>query len=97
VYRGDYITATMVYDVINDEKVVQDVGRTLKLRRFSAKSLHYAMVDGDFMTLKMTAKNLAADLGHKSELLKFIKSDKLKVSQDVDLVKIYQKADSLFE
>lgn len=97
IYRGDYITATMVYDVKNDEKVVQDVGRTLKLRRFSAKSLHYAMVDGDFITLKMTAKSLAEDLGNKSALLKFIKSEKLKVTQDADLVRIYEKADSLFE
>jgi hypothetical protein len=97
IYRGDYITATMVYDVKNDEKVVQDVGKTLKLRRFSAKSLHFAMVDGDFMTLKMTAKSLAEDLGNKAALLKFIKSEKLKVSQDADLIRIYEKADSLFE
>ncbi|MFK8164880.1 MAG: hypothetical protein AB8H12_20710 [Lewinella sp.] len=97
IYRGDYITATMIYDVVNDEKVVQDVGRTLKLRRFSAKSLHYAMVDGDFMTLKMSAKNLAEDLGYKSALLKFIKSEKLKLNKDADLVRIYEKADSLFE
>lgn len=97
IYRGDYITATMVYDVINDEKVVQSVGETLKLRRFNAKSLHYAMVDGDFMTLKMNAKRLAADLGNKAALLKFIKSEQLKVNQDADLVRIYEKADSLFE
>lgn len=97
IYRGDYITATMVYDIINDEKVVQDVGRTLKLRRFSAKSLHYAMVDGEFITLKMTAKNLAEDLGHKAEILKFIKAEKLNVNDDADLVRIYAFADSLFE
>lgn len=97
LFQGDYITATMVTDVINDEKVVQDVGRTLKLRRFSAKSLHYAMVDGDFISLKMNAKSLAEDLGNKSAILKYIKSEKLKVNQEADLVRIYQKADSLFK
>lgn len=97
IYKGDNLTATMVYDIINDEKVVQDVGRTLKLRRFSAKSLHYAMVDGEFVTLKMTAKNLAEDLGHKAEILKFIKTEKLNVNDDTDLVRIYTYADGLFE
>jgi hypothetical protein len=97
IYRGDYITATMVYDMINDEKEVQDVGRTLKLHRFTAKPLHYAMVDGDFMTLKMTPKNLAEDLGHKSELLKFIKSEKLKVNKIADLIRLYEAADGMFE
>ncbi|MEM9928932.1 MAG: hypothetical protein AAF840_03845, partial [Bacteroidota bacterium] len=97
VHRGDYITCTMVYDVKNDEKVVQDVGRTLKLRRFSAKSLYFAMVDGDFVTMKMTAKNVAEDLGFKAELLKFIKSEKLKVSDDDDLIRVLEKAETLFE
>ncbi len=97
IHRGDYITSTIVYDVINDEKIVQDVGRTLKLRRFSAKSLYFAMVDGEFTTLKMSAKNIAEDLGFKSQLLKFIKAEKLKVNDDADLVRIFEKAETLFE
>lgn len=97
IHRGDYITATMIYDVKNDEKVVQDVGRTLKLRRFNAKSLYFAMVDGDFKVLKMTAKNVAEDLGFKSELLKFIKSEKLKVGKDEDFIQVLEKAETLFE
>lgn len=97
IYKGDYITGTMVYDVKNEEKVVQDVGKTLKLRRFTPKSLHYAMVDGDFVTLKLTPKNVAEDLGFKSELLKFMKANKLKPGRQEDLVKIYAKADELYE
>lgn len=97
IYKGDYITGTMVYDVKNEEKVVQDVGKTLKLRRFTPKSLHYAMVDGDFVTLKLTAKNVAEDLGFKSELLKFMKANKLKPGKREDLIKIYAKADELYQ
>jgi hypothetical protein len=97
IYNGDFIVATMVYDVQNDEKIVQDVGRTLKLRRFSSKSLHFAMVDGDLLPMKLTAKNLASDLGYKSELTKFIKANKLKPGRRADLIKIYQKADELFD
>lgn len=97
LYNGDFIVATMVFDVQNDEKIVQDVGRTLKLRRFSSKSLHFALVDGDLIAIKTTPKSLASDLGHKSELSKYIKANKLKPNRRADLVKIYQKADELFE
>ncbi|MEL7162783.1 MAG: hypothetical protein AAFN92_18640, partial [Bacteroidota bacterium] len=75
VYKGDNLVATLIYDVQNEEKVVQDVGKTLRLRRFNAKSLHYAVVDGEYLALKMTAKNLASDLGFKADLLKFIKAN----------------------
>jgi len=80
-----------------DEKIVQNVGETLKLRRFSAKSLHFAMVDGDFVTITLSAKKLAADLGFKKELSAFMKAEKLKPNRRVDLLKIYEKADELVE
>lgn len=97
VYKGDNIVATMVYDVINDEKVVQDVGRTIKLRRFSAKSLNFAMVDGEMVTITLSPKKLASDLGFKKELGNFIKAEKLKPGKQADLIRIYEKADGLIE
>lgn len=97
VYKGDNITATMVYNVINDEKIVQNVGKTLKLRRFSAKSLHFALVDGDLVPITMSPKKLAADLGFKKELTAFIKASKLKPGTREDLLTIYKKADELVE
>lgn len=97
VYKGDNVVATMIYNVINDEKIVENVGQTLKLRRFSAKSLHFAMVNGEFTTLTLSAKKIAADLGLKKELGAFIKREKLKPSDREDLVRIYEKADELLE
>ena len=97
IYKGENIIATMVYDVKNDEKVVQDVGKTIRLRRFSAKSLHFAMVDGEMMPITLSPKRIAGDLGYKKELLAFIKDEKLKPGKPGDLIRIYQKADSLFE
>lgn len=97
VYKGDNIIATMVYDVKNDEKIVQDVGKTLKLRRFSAKSLHFAMVDGDLIPITLSAKKIAADLGFKKELAAFIKAEKLKPGKLTDLIRIYKQADGMIE
>lgn len=96
VYQGDNIIATLIYNVINDEKIVENPGQTLKLQRFSAKSLYYALVDGDFVTLKLTAKALAEDLGFPAELKKFIKKEKLKPGRDADLIRIFAEADGMF-
>ena len=96
IFQGENIIATQIYNVINDEKVVEKPGQTLKLRRFSAKSLHYAMVDGEFVTLKLTPKNLAEDLGHPSALKKFMKAEKLKPKREADLLLIFAEADGLF-
>ena len=97
IHRGEMITATLIYDVQNDEKVVQDVGKTLKLRRFAHKSLHYAFLDGEFKILKLNAKSLAQDLGggERKQLLAFIKANKLKPTRDADLVRIYAEAERL--
>jgi len=97
IYKGDNIIATMVYDVKNDEKVVQDVGKTIRLRRFSAKSLHFAMIDGEMEPITLSPKKIATDLGNKKKLLAFIKGEKLKPGKPGDLIRIYEKADSLFE
>lgn len=97
VHRGENITGTMVYDVENQEKIVQDVGKTLKLRRFQPQSRHYAIVHGEMVQLKLNAKKLAADLGqgHKADLTRFIKANKLKPNRLGDLVKIYAEAERL--
>lgn len=97
LFQGDNIMSTIIYNVINDEKIVEKPGQTLKLERFSPKTLYYAMVDGDFVTLKLSAKSLAEDLGHPSELKKFIKEEKLKPGRNEDLIRIFQEADKLFE
>jgi hypothetical protein len=96
IFQGENIIATQVYNVINDEKIVENPGETLKLRRFSAKTLHFAMVDGEFVTLKLSPKKIAEGLGHPSELKKFIKEEKLKPSNEADLMRIFEKADTLF-
>lgn len=96
IFQGENIIATLIYNVINDEKIVEKPGQTLKLRRFSAKSLYYAMVDGEFITLKLTPNRVAKDLGHPSKLKKFMKAEKLKPTRDEDLLRIFMKADELF-
>lgn len=96
IHRGEAITATMVYDVKNDEKITETVGKTLKFQRFNAKELHFAVVDGEFKTLKRTTKAIAEDLGHKAALIKFMKANKLKPTRMEDLVRIYAEAERLF-
>lgn len=95
LYTGEFVSATMVYEVVNDEKIVQDVGETKRLQRFNKQENLYASVDGDLVALSSSAKRLADDLGYRSEITDFIKENKLKPSDRQDLVKILAFADEL--
>ncbi len=95
LFRGEYITGTMVYDVSNDEKVVQDVGKTVRLQRFNAKRHFYAMVDGELVALSSSSKRLADELGFKKDITTFIKDNQLKPGDHDDLIKILTYAEEL--
>ena len=95
VYSGEFVSANLVYEVVNDEKVVQDVGETKRLQRFNKQENLYASVDGDLIALSTNPKRLAADLGYRNEITDYIKKHKLKPSQREDLVKILAYADEL--
>lgn len=88
LYTGKFLTATLVYEVVNDEKVVQDVGETKRLRRFDKSENYYATVDGELVALSSNAKRLATDLGFRAEITQFIKENKLKPGEREDLIKI---------
>ncbi|WP_116125710.1 hypothetical protein [Lewinella sp. IMCC34183] len=96
VYQGDFVTATMIYDVTNDVKVIQDVGRTMRLRRFDAKSLYFAYVDGEFVSLRLQPRRLAADLGHRGPLRRFMEDGDLDPSRRDDLLEILSFAERLY-
>ncbi|MBC6993965.1 hypothetical protein QWY85_09810 [Neolewinella lacunae] len=97
VYKGENIVTTLVNEITNEEKVVQDVGRTLTLRRFNAKTHTYAVVDGEFISLSNSPKKLAAELGNPAELSKFIKAEKLNPAKRADFLRILQRADELLD
>lgn len=96
VYTGDFVTATLVYDVINDEKVVQDVGKTVRLRRFNPKPLYYAFVDGELVALHLNRRRLPADLGLKGPVSRFIREHDLDPQRRADLLRILAFADELY-
>jgi hypothetical protein len=96
VHQGDYLTVTLIYDVLNDEKVVQDVGKTVRLRRFNPKRMHYALVDGELVPLTLSPKKIAADLGQEKAIRSFIKEHKLKPGRREDLHRILDYAERLY-
>jgi hypothetical protein len=97
IYRGEFITVTLIYDVVSDEKVVEDVGKTLRLRRFTPKRLYYAFVDGELVVLHLKPRKLATDLGFRREIGQFIREHNLKPERWADLLRILSFADDLYE
>ncbi|MGB3799034.1 MAG: hypothetical protein WA952_04420 [Lewinella sp.] len=96
LFAGDFITGLVVYEVINDEKVVQDVGKTLRLQRFSPKTHHYAVVDGELVSLSSKAKRLAGELGFPKQIQQRIKQQNLKPTRREELIEILAYAEELY-
>ncbi|NJB86577.1 hypothetical protein GGR26_002345 [Lewinella marina] len=96
VYTGDFVTATLVYDVANDVKVVQDVGKTMRLRRFTPSPHYYAFVDGELTTLRLNPRRLPSDLGLKGPVSRFIREHNLDPQRRADLLRILAYADELY-
>ena len=70
------------------EKEVQDVGKTVMMKRFFRKFNYYLVLKGELKSIKLSKKNLISTLGHKKELETFIKKNKLKVDRDGNLREI---------
>jgi hypothetical protein len=96
LFRGDFVTATLVYTVVADEKSAQTPGSAARGRRFNVKRYYYAQVNGELTTLSARAKKLAEELGHSRQIREFIKENDLKPGRREDLIRVLTFADTLF-
>ncbi|MBB4079914.1 hypothetical protein GGR28_002541 [Lewinella aquimaris] len=95
LFHGDFLTASMFYEVTNDYKGESSMGKPGRLARFVSRSHYYAMVDGELVSLSMSPRRLAGDLGLREELTAYIKEHKLKTANRDDLLRILARAEAL--
>jgi len=89
VYKGKNLR--VVEDFISkiEVKVINNVGKKEEIKRFYSKSNYFLIKDKKITLLKAKKKSLYALLGHKKELESFIKKEKLKLSSEADLIKLF--------
>ncbi|MFK7981871.1 MAG: hypothetical protein AB8G86_17955 [Saprospiraceae bacterium] len=89
VYKSENLS--IVEDFISkiEVKVVNNVGKKEEFKRFYSKRNLFLVKDKKITLLKRKKKSLYALLGHKAELEKFIKKEKLKLSTEAGLIKLF--------
>ena len=89
VYKGKKLSIVEDFIAKIDTKVINNVGKNEELKRFHSKKNYYLIKDRKPTLLKLKKKSLLALLGHKSELESFIKKEKIKLSTETDLIKLF--------
>lgn len=89
VYKGENLS--IVEDFISkiEVKVINNVGKNEEFKKFYSKKNYFLIKDKKITLLRSKKKSLYTLLGHKSELENFIKKEKLKLSSETDLIKLF--------
>ncbi len=98
LYESEGVLLVKKFDVIPNEKVINNVGQTLTVKIFGTVN-DYLLLTGlgkqDVTKLKVSKKKLPEILGKKKELTEYIKAQKLSFKQDDDLVTLIKYYETL--
>lgn len=83
VYDGSTIKLVKDYYVEMDENIVNDVGKTVRFKRFDEYENYYFLVEGELTTVRLNRKKILKELEHSSELEKFAKDNKIDLGTEV--------------
>jgi len=89
VYKGKKLI--VVEDFISkiETKVINNVGQKEEIKRFYSKRNYFLIKDKKPTLLKLKKKSLLSLLGYKSELERFMKKEKIRLSTEADLIKLF--------
>ncbi len=88
VYTGKDFYLVKKFRTGLTEKEINDVGKTIKIKRFEKNIDYYFIKNGKLNQVKMKKKSLLSYLGHKKEIGAFLKENKLKLTRQADLKKV---------
>jgi hypothetical protein len=91
VYKGANITCFMDYSVgLTENKINGNMGATSIIRRFKYDPMHYFIINGELKSMRLTKNKLTNLLSNKKAINNFIKKNKLKLTEPLDLTKILE-------
>lgn len=98
LYESEQMLLIKEFDVIPNEKVINNVGETLRVKIFGEIN-NYMLLTGlgkqDLTKLKVSKRKLPETLGKKKELGEFIKAEKLSFKNDEDLITLIKYYETL--
>lgn len=82
LYDGEQISLVRKFRVAVTEKEINDVGKTIKIKRFEKRFEYYFIKGDELKNVKWKKKSILSYLGHKKEIEAFLKKNKLKLTSD---------------
>jgi len=98
VNKGATITCFMDYSVgLTENTINGNMGATTIIKRFKYDPKHYFIINGELQSMRLTKNKLISILGNKKAINSFIKINKLKLTEPLDVAKIlkYYEAELL--
>ncbi|MEM7655504.1 MAG: hypothetical protein AAF399_05190 [Bacteroidota bacterium] len=95
LHPGKYIMLVKLFEVKVATKTIQDVGKTVKIKRFFDTTTYYLIQDGELTMLKAKKKPLLKKLGFRAELEAFIKANDLDLKTDQGLQQLIAHYETL--
>ncbi len=90
LYNGSRVKLLKELYVALSSKKIENVGQTIKLKRFNRKDKHFLVVDGEYKKIKMKKKDALKTMGPEKELKNWLKSSKNKLKKDKDWMALMQ-------
>ncbi len=88
LYKGKKLKLIKDFEIKLSERVVQDVGKKVEMKRFSAQHNYYLANFGELEEIKLKKKSIVKQLG--KEVDAFSKQNKIDLSTESGLVKVLE-------
>lgn len=95
-YQGKSYELIRQFRVVKVKKEFHELGAAGVLLEFKPESIYFLRKQNVLILLKLQKKKLAEAFGYDSRITDFMESNKLNLSQEKDLVRLVQYADSLY-
>lgn len=90
--EGENYSLYRTFDAGLTEDEIQDVGKTIKVRTFQNKRIHYLYKDGDLGSIRLKKKSMRSAFGKNYDAL--MKANKYKLNRHADLVQLMRQLNS---
>lgn len=95
LYDGQNVKFIKEFRVKLEESVIQTPGIPTVFEKFSPTKNYYLMVDFELNKTKLKKKSIIELLGHKTEIEKYLKQEKININSESGLIRLLNYYESL--
>ncbi len=90
IYEGESRQIIKEFRAVISTKTVQDVGKTVEMKRFNSKKNYYLIEAGKVKLIKLKKKTITQLFAKPKDVEGFMKKEKINLNVDADLRKLFE-------